>query len=567
MIVDYVYCFSGETVNANLIDFLLGGLVTLGMEQELIFFFMALIVSLVILGLGVLIGRRLEKSADLAPNEELFQKIIEAAPVGICIIVERRFAFVNDNYLRMFGYESSNEVVGRFVEELYAEEERGRQRSYAKDRIAGKPVPTNYETVGLTKNGKRFEVSAWVSLIQYQGQPASLGFIIDRSVENEMRRRLDHANRLESLGTLAGGIAHDFNNILTAIIGFNELALLRCKDDKLLSADLNQVLKAGKRAKDLVQQILSFSRKQDHLTLVVQLSAAINDVVQMVRATLPTSIAIKVELASEINILADPTRIHQLIMNLCANAEHAMRTSGGILTIELAGYTATQGSEKEYPGLIPGEYALLKVSDTGRGIPIAIKEKIYEPFFTTKEVGEGTGIGLAQVHAIASSHGGYLSFADNKPNGTVFSVFFPVVEGNEKTLAVAKDRETSGSGKILLVDDEAMVLEVTERTLCDLGYEVVASLEAKEALAIFEQNPDVFDIVISDMTMPSMTGDKLAAKIKALRPAMPIVLCSGYSAVIEKTPEIKAMVTILEKPIDKNSLAKTISCLLGESYP
>lgn len=535
------------------------------MEQEIIFFLVALMASLAIFGLGVLIGRRVGKPADLAPNEQLFQKIIESAPVGICIIRKRRFAFVNDLYVRMFGYESSDEVVGKFVEELYAEEERERQRSFARDRVAGKPVPTLYETMGLRKNGEKFEVSAWVSLIRYQGQPSSLGFIIDRSVETEMRRRLDHTNRLEAVGTLASGIAHDFNNILTAIIGYSELALLRCKDDHLVSDDLNQVLKAGKRAKDLIQQILSFSRKQDQLTRVIRLSAVVDEVVRMVKATLPTSISIKVELASEVHIQADPTCIHQLIMNLCANAEHAMRTSGGTLTIEVADYTASRGSEKDYPGLMPGEYALLKVYDTGRGIPTAIKEKVFEPFFTTKEVGEGTGMGLAQVHAIASSHGGYLSFVDNKPNGTVFSVFFPVVCGEEETKVVAKVRQTSGSGKILLVDDEAMVLEVTERTLCDLGYDVIVCREAMEALALFEQNPDRFDIVISDMTMPYMTGDKLAVKIKALRPSIPVVLCSGNSAAIEKNPKIKAMVTILQKPIDKDMLAKTFTHLLNDS--
>ena len=535
------------------------------MEQEIIFLLVALMASLAIFGLGVFRGRRLERTADSATNEQLFQKIIEAAPVGICIISGRRFVFVNDIYFRMFGYESSDEVIGRFVEELYAEEERARQRGYARDRIAGKPVPSFYDTIGLRKNGEKFEVSARVSLIRYQGQPSSLGFIMDRSAETEMRRRLDQANRLEAVGTLAGGIAHDFNNILTAIIGYSELALLRCKDDQLISADINQVLKAGKRAKDLIRQILSFSHKQDQLLRIVRLSAVVDEVVRMVRATLPTSIAIKVELASEVDILADPTRIHQLIMNLCVNAEHAMRTTGGTLTIEVAGYTTSQGSEKEYPGLIPGEYALLKVYDTGRGIPTTIKDKIFEPFFTTKEVGEGTGMGLSQVHAIVCSHGGYLSFADNKPNGTVFSVFFPVVGGEEETRAVTKIWRNNGSGKILLVDDEAMVLEVTERTLCDLGYDVVSIREAKEAFALFEQNPDRFDLVVSDMTMPYMTGDKLAAKIKALRPSVPIVLCSGYSAAIEKNPQFKAMVTILEKPIDKNLLAETVTRLLDNS--
>lgn len=538
------------------------------MEQIIIFLFLIIMVALAAFNLGMLRERRGKGFTRLRADEQLFQEIIEAAPVGICIIRKRRFAFVNDLYFRMFGYESADEIIGRFVEELYAPEERERQRGYARDRIAGKPVPTVYETTGLRKNGEKFEVSAWVSLICYQEQPSSLGFVIDRSVETEMRRRLDQTNRLEAVGTLAGGIAHDFNNILTAIIGYSELALLRCEGNQPVSKDLQQVLKAGIRAKGLIRQILSFSRKQDQTKQLVRLSSIVDEVMRLVRATLPTSVAMKVELSSVGNILADSTCIHQLVMNLCANAEHEMRNAGGTLTIEVTDYITRQGYEIEYPGLTPGEYVVLKVHDTGRGIPPAIKEKIFEPFFTTKEVGEGTGMGLAQVHAIANSHEAYLSFTDNKPQGTVFSLFFPKVLGEEKTKSLDDQvKMNSGSGRVLLVDDEEMVLEVTERTLCELGYDVVANREPKEALTLFEQNPDSFDLVVSDMTMPKMNGDELVAKLKALRPALPVILCSGYSAAINENPELKTIVTILEKPVDRKVLAATVTRLLDDRQP
>lgn len=538
----------------------------INIEQIVIFCLIVLVVLLVVYRLGVLRGRRGERAAGTAAGVQLSQQIIEAAPVGICIIRERRFAFVNDVYYRMFGYESAEEVLGRFVEELYAEEERERQRQYARDRVAGKPVPTMYETVGLRKNGEKFEVSAWVSLIRYQGQPSSLGFIIDRSVETEMRRRLDQTNRLEAVGTLAGGIAHDFNNILTAIIGYSELALLRCKEDQRTCADLQQVLKAGKRAKDLIRQILSFSRQQDQSMRLVKMSGVVDEVVRLVGAILPASITMKVECESDVRIFADPTSIHQLIMNLCTNAEHAMRKTGGTLTIEVARYINKQGAGEEYPGLPPGQYGMLKVYDTGQGIPSKIAEKIYEPFFTTKKVGEGTGMGLSQVHAIVSCHNGYVSFTDNVPHGTVFSVFFPEAESEEVTTGQScQTRLTHGSGKILLVDDEPMVLEVLQRTLLELGYDVTACNEAQAALSLFEQNPKEYDVVISDMNMPNMNGDELAVKLKALRPSIPVVLCSGYSASIEENPHLKAIVTLLEKPVDTGVLADTVSRQLEQS--
>lgn len=535
------------------------------MEQTIFTLLLALLLSFVSLAIGFRWGRRRERPSGLAANEQHFQQIIEAAPVGICIVRERRFAFVNDAYLRMFGYDSAEEVIGRFVEELYAERERERQRGYARGRIAGKPVPTMYETVGLRKNGEEFEVSAWVSLVRYHGQLSSLGFVIDRSVEKEMRRRLDQANRLEAMGRLAGGIAHDFNNILTAIIGYSELALMRSRSDPRVLEDVEKVLLAGKRAKELVRQILLFSRKQEQLMRVVHVSAVVDEVVQLIRATLPTSITLHVETGREVNILADPTGIHQLVLNLCANAEHAMRATGGSLCLGVKEYIAGKGSEKEYPGLTPGAYALLQVSDTGTGISPAIKEKIFEPFFTTKEIGEGTGMGLAQVHAIVTSHGGSLFLTENRPHGSLFSVFFPLIAGKEEVRHGDEARPGAGRGRILLVEDEAMVLEVTERMLCELGYDVVAYGSAEDALAHFAQDPKQFDLVISDMTMPQMTGDKLALQIKGLRPDVPFILCTGYSAVIDEDQLIGAIVTILEKPVDKDVLAKTVDSLLLEN--
>ena len=526
-------------------------------------FLLAMLVAATFFGLGILRGRRQSHSSPLAANERLFQEIIEKAPIGVCIIRDRKFAFINDAYLQMFGYTSPDDVLDRPVEELYAEEERERQRSYARDRIAGKPVPTMYETIGLRQNGEKFAVTAWVSLVRYKGKTSSLGFVIDRSVENEMRRRLDQANRLESIGTLAGGMAHDFNNIRSAIIGYSELALIRSQENELVAGDLRQVLKAGKRARDLVQQILTFSRKQDRLMRPVQLTSVVKEVLQLVRASLPTSISLEVSLNSEATILADQIRIHQLLMNLCANAEHAMREHGGTLQIELTDYEADQNLANDFPKLTAGKYALLQIRDTGPGIPAAIREKIFEPFFTTKGVGEGTGLGLAQVHAITRSHGGYVSFADNRPHGTIFSVFLPLVTPVDEHLTETALSFVPCNAKILLVDDEPMVLEVTGRLLKELGHEITAFSDPLQALQCFQESPDDIDLVISDMTMPNMTGGDLARQLKTLRPKVPVVLCTGFSAVIDNDPQLSQMVTILEKPVDKVLLAETVDRLLS----
>ncbi len=510
--------------------------------------------------------RRKRRVEDIFQTSQIqSREILESSPVGICIVSNRRFVYVNQTYIKMFGYSHADEIVGRFVEELYTPEERLRQRRFAKDRAASKPAPTAYDTKGLRKDGSRFDVASRVSLIQYEGLPSSLGFVIDRSVDKQLRSQLEQKNRLEAIGTLAGGIAHDFNNILTAIIGYTQIATHKLVKNTDVKNDLSQVLQASQRAKELVQQILLYSRNQEGQQQVIRLISVVQEVLKLVRATLPKSIEIKTDLQSEALILGDPGQIHQLLMNLCANAEYVMRRDGGCLKISLSDHFATDNVSFPYPGLVSGEYLCLSVSDNGPGVPQEIREKIFEPFFTTKVRGEGTGMGLAQVHGITVDHSGFIFLDDVLPHGARFSLLLPVAKDDESAIDHDSTEIPRGIEKILVVDDEEMVVQVTSQILSDLGYDVTTSQNSPNALAIFKDHPYQYDLVVSDMTMPYLTGEKLAQEMLTIRPNLPFVICTGFNATINEAEASKLGIqAFLEKPVSREKLAQTVRSLLDE---
>jgi len=514
--------------------------------------------------LGCAIWRQKRNKMQLQRSEEEARQIVASSPVGICVVSNRRFVYVNTAYVRMFGYASTDEIVGRFVEELYTPEERRRQRQYAKDRPAGKAVPGTYDTRGLRKDGSHFDVEAWVSLIEYNGRPSSLGFVIDRSAEKRLRRQLENANRLEAIGTFAGGIAHDFNNILTAIIGHADLAIFRAGDTLMVREDLQHVRQAGLRAKDLVQQILTFSRNREAKPQLVSVASVVREVMGLVRAALPESVEIRASLADDSLINGDPTQIHQLLMNLCANAEHAMRGKKGILEICLTGHTVTAAMTEPHPDLAPGRYLCLAVADNGPGIPESVIEKIFEPFFTTKEPGVGTGMGLAQVHGIVKSHGGRIRVEKNVPLGARFVITLPVVRTRPDE-DVTEVTLPSGTESILVVDGDEIVAGVTSRILTGLGYSVHICQESLQALTLVTASPERFDLVITEVDMAVMTGDHLARALFSVRPDLPIVLCAGLHGTVDEVEASTQLRTFLEKPVSKGRLAETVRNILDES--
>ena len=377
--------------------------------------------------------------------------------------------------------------------------------------------------------------------------------------------QLRQAQKMEALGTLSGGIAHDFNNILAAIIGFTELVAERATPGSRDEHHLHRVLEASLRGRELVKQMLTFTRSTAQEKKPLLLSSILKETARMLRATTPTTISIKVNILSESGlILADPTQIQQIVMNLCTNATYAMREKGGILDIELTDFSVARSNGNNH-GMEPGLYMKLVVRDTGRGITPDIMDKIFDPFFTTKKLGEGTGLGLSVVHGIVKRSGGYIAVESAPGKGSTFTVYFPKIAGEEETAAPGLDMIPTGSERILFVDDEEAIVEMGEDILAELGYEVTSRTSSKTALALLQENPSRFDLVITDQTMPDMTGVELARHILALRPDIPIILCTGFSHMIDAEGARAAGIRAFAmKPLTKREIATTIRKVLDE---
>ncbi len=405
-----------------------------------------------------------------------------------------------------------------------------------------------YGKVALTGEVLQFEqrselLGVYYSVTAYQAGPGqccvTFQDITERKHSEEERTlieaQLRQAQKMEALGTLAGGIAHDFNNILGVISGFTELTLMDQEDKDQVRENLGEVLKASVRARDLVKQILAFSRQSSQEKKPVQVGLIVKEVLKMLRASLPATIEIKHDVASRAVVSADPTHIHQVLMNLCTNGSHAMSDAGGVLDVSLTDVTLGPDSIRGHERLRPGPYVELCVSDTGQGIEPSILERIFDPFFTTKEQGVGTGLGLAVVHGIAQSLGGFVDVRSVIGKGTTFSVFFPTMEISQAAPREESSPLPGGKERILIVDDEPALAEALRRMLERLGYTVELGSSGKEALEAFERQAEErpFDLVITDMTMPHMTGAELAREILNLRPDQPIILCTGFSEKID----------------------------------
>ena len=409
-------------------------------------------------------------------------------------------------------------------------------------------IPPGYETTW----GKVF-----VSAFDLSGRVQA------EAEKKKLERQLRQAQKMEAVGTLAGGIAHDFNNILSAVIGFTEMALEDAAPESFLRRNMEQVLQAGIRAKHLVQQILAFSRQSDQELRPVQLKKIIVEACEMLRASLPSTIAIRTRIRTGAFTMSDPTQIHQVLMNLCTNAGHAMRARGGTLAIALDAIDDPAPWRVEHPELTAPAYVRLTVSDSGHGISEQIIDRIFDPFFTTKEHTEGTGMGLAVAHGIVKSHKGMITVESRSGEGTTFTVLLPQIVSPESGRSQASGSLQTGSESILFVDDEAMLVDLSSQLLKRLGYSVTACTSSLEALSRFRAAPAEFDLVITDMTMPQMTGKELATEMLAIRPGLPIILCTGFSEIItEEAAKQAGIQAFIMKPIIMKELADTIRKVL-----
>jgi PAS domain S-box-containing protein len=420
----------------------------------------------------------------------------------------------------------------------------------------------------IAKDGHSVLVEVNAEIIHTDGQPAGAqGIARDiterKQAEEALRlseEKLRQGQKLEAIGKLAGGIAHDFNNILSAILGYAELSSEEVSPDHPIRANLDQIIKAGKRARDVVQQILAFSRKLDQERRPIQLQVILDEALKLLKATLPATIQIETDIDPECSpVLADPTQMHQVILNLATNAAYAMNTTGGLLKIELRPSWPEGGLFGPLPELPPGKYVALSVSDTGPGIDPKIQKHIFEPYFTTKSAGEGSGLGLAVVHGIVQSHGGAISVKSAPGEGACFQVHLPTCQEKPVSIAAPAPEKAKGQGRILLVDDEEAIVALGIRSLSKLGYLVTGETRSVRALEIFSEDPDQFDLVVTDQTMPNLTGLLLAQEIWKIRPNLPVIISSGYSeqVTIEKAASL-GFNTYLSKPYTTSELAKAI---------
>ena len=471
--------------------------------------------------------------------------------------------YVNPSFERLSGY-TQEELVGQNFRILKSDKHDEKFYQEMWDIISKGNVWAGRITNRM-KDGTLREFETRISPVR-DSSGEIINFVsVNRNVTQEkaLEAQLQHAQRMDAIGTLAGGVAHDFNNILSSVIGFTELALDDAKKGTLQYKNLQEVLVAGSRAKDLVLQILTFSRQSDQEQKPVNVQLIAKEALKLLRASIPSTIEIKQNIQSEALVMGDSTQIHQVLMNLCTNAAHAVNDKGGVLTVDLVDIKLDSEFISGYPDLKPGSYINLTVTDTGHGMVPDVLDKIFDPFFTTKEKGEGTGMGLSVVHGIVHSHGGSIYAYSEPGEGSTFRMFLPVFKRRLESEERIERPIPTGTERLLFIDDEPTIVNMGKQILESLGYDVIARTSSIEALEYFKAQPDKVDLVITDLTMPKMTGEVLANELIRVRPDIPVILCTGFSArVDEKKAMDMGIRALISKPILKREIAETIRVVL-----
>lgn len=517
-----------------------------------------------------------KKEAELALKESqtFVEQIVENIPDMIFVkdAKDLRFVRLNRAGQELLGYER-DELLGKNDYDFYPKKEADFFTKKDKEVLNKKKLLDIPEELIETKNrGKRVLHTKKIPIFNQNGIPEFLLGISEDITEKlkaerektTLENQLRQAHKMEAIGTLAGGIAHDFNNILTAIIGYTDLAM-DLQPPGTAQNYLEQVLKGGILAKELVQQILSFSRKTQEKKKNLKIAPVIKEALKLIRSTLPATVSITDNIMSDCgHIIGNSINIHQIFVNLCTNALHAMENEKGILTVGLTLKELQQNDLQGETGISEGTFVELEVSDTGSGMDNETIERIFEPYFTTKETGKGSGMGLAVVHGIVKEYGGFIRVRSEPGKGSSFRVYFPSIEG--KIVEQKKKRQLKlpeGSESILVVDDEESIVTMFKLILEDLGYKITTFTSSTETVEAFLTDPEAFDLIITDQTLPGLAGDELAAKILKIRPNIPIIICTGYSSLLsEKRPEDIGVEKILMKPVERQTLAHTIRDVL-----
>ncbi|MBN2232103.1 MAG: response regulator [Deltaproteobacteria bacterium] len=505
------------------------------------------------------ISRRKEAEEEIRKAKEEWERTFDA--IGDIVTIQdanHHILLGNRKAYEEFGLQPG-ELVGKFCYELF---HGGTTPCDKCPAVLAARDMTIHNAEIVNKEQKRiFSVSA-SPLRGPDGRLLNIVYIArDITEMKSLERQLRHAQKMEAIGTLAGGIAHDFNNILSPVLGYAEIIAEGAPADSDLAGYCQQILNAGMRARDLVKQILTFSRETEQEFKPIQLHLVVKEVLKLLRSSMPSTIEIKHKVDTLALVTADPTMVHQIVMNLCTNAYYAMRETGGTLAVCLEEVELDADDYITELDLRSGRYLRLEISDSGCGMPREIQDRIFEPYFTTKAQGEGTGLGLSLVHGIVTKLGGHITVYSEPGKGATFHVYLPKYEG-EKGRAEALATAVSlprGHEHILIVDDEKMIAKIMQTTLESLGYRVTSCVDSRQALEQFEARPESFDLVLSDVTMPVLTGVELARRILLLRPELPIILCTGFSAIInEEKAKSLGIRRLLKKPVPRCDLAMAL---------
>lgn len=530
--------------------------------------------SLLIMAMFINILQRKATERALGESEERLRELIEQSPIGLILCaIDGSIVSANSALTNIIGYridETLKLSCWDITPKKYAQDEQqrlrqleatGRHHLYEKEyrHKAGHLVPVLLNSMIVVRDDKRFIWSSVEDITGLKKAEAEKKILADQ---------LRQSQKMEAIGTLAGGVAHDFNNILSAILGYTELNLCNPNCDDQSRKNLSHVLTAAGRARELVKQILMFSRKSTTQQDLIKIHLVVEEAITLLRKTIPTSIPIRLDIDRNTgSALADETQIHQVVMNLSINAYHSMQDNGGKIDISFKPVDIDNVTAAEYPNLKQGRYGQLTISDNGSGMSPEIMSRIFDPFFTTKDQGEGTGMGLSVVLGIVKSHDGAIGVKSNIDEGTSFTVFFPLVSDaiSIKTHASRDSTARHGNEHILFVDDEAILVELGRETLESFGYKVTATNSPIEAFNFFQSAPNRYDLIITDQTMPGMTGDLLAQKAMQIRADIPVIVCTGYSATLdsEKADTI-GIKTFLLKPLDADSLLKEVRNILDK---
>ena len=509
--------------------------------------------------------RQTEKT--LRESEKKFRELSDSLPQVVFETDEKgKLTFVNKNAFDVFGYTRDDFDKGINILQTLVPMEHNRALEYIQSVMSGKILGT-LEYTALKRDGSTFPVAIHSNPIFRDNKTVGMrGILIDLTEKKKLEAQLQQAHKMESIGTLAGGIAHDFNNMLGIIVGNTELAMDDVPEWNPARQNLEEIRTASLRARDVVKQILAFSRQSAQELKPIRIGPIIIESIQLLRSSIPTTIQIHQDISAESDkVRADPTQINQILINLCTNAAHAMRDKGGILEVNLENVKINKNASTTYHDIPLGEYVRLTVKDTGRGIDPENLKRIFDPYFTTKKVGEGSGMGLAVVHGIVKSHFGNIAVSSTEGKGTTFHVLLPCTEDKpDKETQVAAEIPR-GYDRILLVDDEKAMVDAIKPMLERLGYQVATRTSSIEALEAFRANSDKYDLVITDYTMPNMTGIELTKKLLRLRPDIPIILCTGFSEQInEEKAKEKGIRAFLMKPIIMHEMANSIRKVLDQ---